>query len=320
MDEVHSLKSENNMKDVRFKLEMDKLVEMIQVMQNRENDLERDITEKVMKMYGETRYKSTSPNQSMRKSPSRGGKNQHNKEYKEVALNIETNNELKNTDIEINTNTKNMNENEEDVLNKSKSDREHSSNYIDTMSRQESHHENPYTNLIIELKHQIKYLESTVVEREEHFNALRSEYERYKFDSLKSSESMKKEIEHWQYQYNLQLVGTKTLYDEFVDIVEKKEKTLSETNTSFQYELEKKIIHLEKVNAHLTFEMEKINEKNLNYIRDSETKILRLNEQNAKLLEKYEDLWKVYENDLNTVTELVNRFLILDKCVKTKIS
>jgi len=180
---------------------------------------------------------------------------------------------------------------------------QHSSDYLEELSNPDG--ENYNNTLIAELKNQISFLETTVNEKEDKFLALKDEFEKSNFENIKVVEGLQKNLDSWQKEYNKQLVRNKTLYDEFEEWMSKKEKGIRDSFINVNNDLEKKILHLEKVNAQLMTEMDKINQMNAAYNKECDMKIKRFGEQNSKLLFKYEELWKTYEVDLNSLTDMV---------------
>jgi len=182
----------------------------------------------------------------------------------------------------------------------------HSSSFIDTMSKNDLNLDNLYSQtLITELKNQIKYLEITANEKEEKFLAYITENEKIISENEKAIEQLQKTNDIWQQEYNKQLVQNKTFYEEFALLMDKKEKAIRDSFLNSTNDLEKKILHLEKVNSNLADEMNKINQMSASYCKECDLTIKRLNEQNSKLLMKYEELWKTYEIDFNNLTDLV---------------
>ena len=322
IEEVQSLRGENNRKEIKYEVEIAKLEEQIKVMKNRENTIEREIMEKFQKQFASSPTKSLRSVRMGGKTPkiSPGKPSPHRSLFKDGEItnrsgkfNIELVNSASGTgnkkvnfgddeyyDNNIGSDLK-LGDNEMDENNENLED----SNFIDTISRQSSHLENPYTRLMMELKNQIKYLEHSNVEKEERYSALKLDFDNANYKKQQEVDLLQKSLKNWQYEYNKQLVKNKTIYDEFVEMSDIKEKSIKDTQTNFNNDLTKKIMHLEKVNSNLTREMEKINELNLNYSKDRDEKIARLEEKLAKLLLKYEDLWKSYEIDLNSLTDIV---------------
>jgi len=304
------------MKDLKYQVDTAKLEEQIDTMKNREIEKEKEIMEKLQKIYEERYRKGGSPTKSARsphKTPKQSPMISSRKNMIESASKSKFNLELigekseekKNFDYDMDFSGQHKiigHDDEDFGVNEMNGE---DSNFIDTMSRDESNTENPYTRLIMELKNQIKYLESVAVLKDEQNSSVKMDFERYKYDNIKTVEALKNDVEAWKFQYNSLLVKNQTLYDQFLEMVDKREQTIKETQVNQDYELKKKIMHLENVNAHLTIEMDRINEMNLSFAKDNENKINRINEQNSKLLVKYEELWKTYEVDLNALTDMV---------------
>lgn len=321
LEEVQSLKSEINSKEIHYKIQLDKLEDEIDVLKKKEKDfkdhilqLERTQKSTIDLRKGTSSVTNPSPKVRMKDVPSgtpRESLLKHEKSKNKSKFNLGSlNEEKKNNEQEINQvefeprdedlNLELNNAEDREMLDKSES-----SNFIDTMSRQASGLDNPYTTLIAELKNQIKYLETNSQEKDERFNALSQEYEKMCYENETTIEELKRSVEKWQGEYHQQLVRNKTLYDEYLEMVSKREKAMKDQYINFNFDLEKKVLHLEKVNSNLTSEMDKINEMNTSYTKESEAKIKRISDQNTKLLFKYEELWKQYEEDLNALTDLV---------------
>ncbi len=346
LEEVQSLKNELSIKEITAKIEIDKLEEQVERLKEREVEMkvkEKELQDKLAKggheskktkAYGslhssprsspkvapkkdpKLKSRKDSNPQSREKTPNKLveledhpklvehkdqmdiGKEEHEIQADIIPEGEEKKNESLNFDDKININT-----NEENELAES--------DFIDTGSRHVSEPENPYTSLIAELKNQIKFLEATAQEKEDMINALKEEYDNYQEDANQQIEELNQSVGHWKDEYNKQLWSNKTVFDKYVEMADLREKHVKEQHVSLAFDLEKKILHLEKVNNTLSSEMEKINEMNAAFTRENENRIIRLNEQNSKLLFKYEELWKTYEEDLNSLTDLVSTITLL---------
>ena len=335
MEEVQGLKSENYKKELTYKIEIDKLHGQIELMKNNENER----IEKGMKVrFEDSKLKGVSPKKSPSKSPKHANRSPKNpmKTNASASKSKFDKLELKETSSQQamsalvgtgvggpSVSDLNLREKIEEHKNQEEpfhleeneikgdgydnilvNESEHSSSFIDT--DQQELGDNPYAStLIAELKSQINYLETTVNEKEDMLKTIKAEFEKSVIDSAKNIGDLQKNLDSWQQEYNKQLVRNKTLYDEFSQWMDKKERALKSSYTESVFDLEKKILHLEKVNTNLTIEMDKINEMNQVYTKECELRVKRYSDQNNKLLLKYEELWKTYEVDLAGLTEMV---------------
>jgi hypothetical protein len=165
---------------------------------------------------------------------------------------------------------------------------------------------NPFILIINDLEERIAMFENLVKEKEHEIEGLKVTIAEHNKNSEIERENLIREIETLKGKYVNAISEKKTLTEEFNNLYEKRVEKSKKDGEKSIYELEKKILHLEKFNVKYEADFEKLAKMNTDSENAKSGEIENLKNNIKIIVDNYEGLYKAYEENLKTLIKQID--------------
>lgn len=167
-------------------------------------------------------------------------------------------------------------------------------------------HNNPFIPVIDDLEERVKLLEQTIREREA--DILESEEVNQTNEQIFAREkaALQLEITKWKEKYLLILATRKTISQEFSELNVKTTENIKRSMSKQTYDMESKILHLEKMNKKLNDDMSSMVKADHDIDHQKINQISNLKKDLKNLMDNYDDLYHNYEESLKILTKQID--------------
>jgi hypothetical protein len=169
-----------------------------------------------------------------------------------------------------------------------------------------SNNQNPYFPVIYDLEDRIKMLENVVKDKDQEISNLEKQQVIVKNETDKEFESLKRELDLWKQKYTQVLSNKKSLSNEYEEMYDKQSENYRTITDKTIYELEKKILHLEKINEKYEKDIEKLSKMNSDSENVKQSEIESLKTNMKILIGQYEHLYENYEDNIKILTKQID--------------
>lgn len=162
---------------------------------------------------------------------------------------------------------------------------------------------NPYLPIISDLEDRIKLLENIVKEKDVEITKLSFTQAEENSRIIKQNEILQKDIESWKQKYVSVLNSKKSLSEEYSELANSFQQNIKKETEKTIFDLEKKIVQLEKLNCKLEQDSEQISKMSAEseHYKQRELDILKTNTKTV--IDHYEQLYRVYEENMKNLTK-----------------
>lgn len=167
-------------------------------------------------------------------------------------------------------------------------------------------HNNPFIPVIDDLEERVKLLEKTIHEKEAEILELNEVINTNEQIANRNQEGLRVEINKWKEKYLLILATRKTISQEFSELNIKTTENIKKSMAKQVYDMESKILHLEKLNLKLNDDMKNITTADHDHDKQKLNQIINLKRDLKALLENYDDLYRNYEESLKLLTKQID--------------
>jgi len=167
-------------------------------------------------------------------------------------------------------------------------------------------HNNPFIPVIDDLEERVILLEQKVNEKDADIMELNEVISTNEQISLRGHSALQMEINKWKEKYLLILATRKTISQEFTELNAKTTKNIKASMSKQTYDMESKILHLEKMNLKLNNDMKAINSADHEITINKATQINNFKRDLKNLMDNYEDLYHNYEESLTILTKQID--------------
>lgn len=159
---------------------------------------------------------------------------------------------------------------------------------------------------ILSLEEQIRSLQGTITQLEFNEKDYKNKITQLENQIESITINSKDEISSWKTKYNSILTANKSLCSQYEEVLETKIKNYKKEMETNKYELEKKIINLEKLLVHKENDIKSLSEMNLNFNAKKDEEINSLKNQIKTQQSNYEIMFKLYNDHLQKMTNNLN--------------
>lgn len=167
-------------------------------------------------------------------------------------------------------------------------------------------HNNPFIPVIDDLEERVKLLEQTIREKEADIMELNEVISTNEQIATRAQAALQMEINKWKEKYLLILATRKTISQEFSELNAKTTENIKNSMSKTTYDMESKILHLEKMNQKLNDDMKAIVGADHDIDHQKVTQINNLKRDLKNLMENYDDLYHNYEESLKILTKQID--------------
>jgi hypothetical protein len=169
-----------------------------------------------------------------------------------------------------------------------------------------TNHVNPFLPLIHDLEERIKLLEETCNQKDQEIARGEDRRILQKSEADSEVEKLQKEIEALKGKYINVLSSKKSLSQEYGESHEEQTETFKRHTEMTIFELEKKVLHLERSNENYEQDMEKLVKMNAESENIKRTEIENLKSINSHLISHYEQLYLSYEDNMKNLVKQID--------------
>ena len=167
-------------------------------------------------------------------------------------------------------------------------------------------HNNPFIPVIDDLEERVKLLTQTIKEKECDIMELNEVISTNEQIAKKSISQLQTEIVKWKEKYLLILATRKTISQEFSDLNIKATENIKNSLSKITYDMESKVLLLEKLNDKLNFDMKAMTKADTDIETQKTSEISNLKRDLKNLMENYDDLYRNYEDSLTILTKQID--------------
>lgn len=167
-------------------------------------------------------------------------------------------------------------------------------------------HNNPFIPVIDDLEERVKLLEKTIHEKEAEILELNEVINTNEQIASRAQIALRLEINKWKEKYLLILATRKTISQEFSELNIKTTENIKKSMAKQTYDMESKILHLEKLNYKLNEDMKAMTKADHDHDKQKLSEIINLKRDLKALLENYDDLYRNYEESLKILTKQID--------------
>ncbi|MFO0515301.1 MAG: hypothetical protein ACK5YA_00450, partial [bacterium] len=167
-------------------------------------------------------------------------------------------------------------------------------------------HNNPFIPVIDDLEERVKLLEQTIREKDADISELNEVISTNEQIASRAQAALQMEINKWKEKYLLILATRKTISQEFSELNAKTTENIKKSMSKKTYDMESKILHLEKMNQRLSDEMKAMTTADHDIDHQKVTQIQNLKRDLKNLMENYDDLYHNYEESLKILTKQID--------------
>lgn len=167
-------------------------------------------------------------------------------------------------------------------------------------------HNNPFIPVIDDLEERVKLLEKTIHEKDAEIQELNEVINTNEQIAGRAQSALRVEINKWKEKYLLILATRKTISQEFSELNIKTTENIKRSMAKQTYDMETKILHLEKLNYKLNEDMKNIVNADHDHDKQKLNEIVNLKRDLKALLENYDDLYRNYEESLKILTKQID--------------
>lgn len=167
-------------------------------------------------------------------------------------------------------------------------------------------HNNPFIPVIDDLEERVKLLEKTIHEKEAEILELNEVINTNEQIACRAQSALRLEINKWKEKYLLILATRKTISQEFSELNIKTTENIKKSMAKQTYDMESKILHLEKLNYKLNEDMKAMTKADHDHDKQKLSEIINLKRDLKALLENYDDLYRNYEESLKILTKQID--------------
>lgn len=167
-------------------------------------------------------------------------------------------------------------------------------------------HNNPFIPVIDDLEERVKLLEKTINQKEAEILELNEVINTNEQIASRAQSQLRLEINKWKEKYLLILATRKTISQEFSELNLKTTENIKRSMAKQTYDMESKILHLEKLNTKLNEDMKNITKADHDHDKQKLNQIINLKRDLKALLENYDDLYRNYEESLKILTKQID--------------
>lgn len=167
-------------------------------------------------------------------------------------------------------------------------------------------HNNPFIPVIDDLEERVKLLEKTIREKDADIMELNEVISTNEQIAARAQASLQMEINKWKEKYLLILATRKTISQEFSELNTKTIENIKQSMSKTTYDMESKILHLEKMNIKLNDDMKAMLAADHDIDHQKVTQINNLKKDLKNLMDNYDDLYHNYEDSLQILTKQID--------------
>lgn len=167
-------------------------------------------------------------------------------------------------------------------------------------------HNNPFIPVIDDLEERVKLLEKTIHEKDAEILELNEVINTNEQIATRAQSALRLEINKWKEKYLLILATRKTISQEFSELNLKTTENIKKSMAKQTYDMESKILHLEKLNYKLNEDMKAMTKADHDHDKQKVNEITNLKRDLKALLENYDDLYRNYEESLKILTKQID--------------
>jgi hypothetical protein len=165
---------------------------------------------------------------------------------------------------------------------------------------------NTFLPIITEMEERVKKFEELVAEKDKEIEKLKFVKYDEKNRINREIEDIKRECEAWKNKYHSILSCNKTMSEEFLDIYKKDKDDNKKIVNDTIYDLEKKILYLEKTNKKFEDDVKKVVKMSKDVENTKQTEVDNLKYNIKLLLENYQLLYKSYNDNLSEMVKQID--------------
>ena len=167
-------------------------------------------------------------------------------------------------------------------------------------------HNNPFIPVIDDLEERVKLLTNTIKEKEADIMELNEVISTNEQIAQRAQLQLQTEITKWKEKYLLILATRKTISQEFSELSAKTTDNIKKSMSKSTYDMESKILHLEKMNKKLNDDMKAMVKADHDIDHQKVSEINNLKRDLKNLMENYDDLYHNYEDSLIILTKQID--------------
>jgi hypothetical protein len=165
-----------------------------------------------------------------------------------------------------------------------------------------------YVTIIGDLEDKLNDYNRVIKARDDEISALKNEINSIQYSNQQNQESLSKELNSWKEKYLMVFNNQKTLTAEISEFhIKKDENNRKEADKSI-YSYQKKVLHLEKLCAKYESDLESLSQQHITNDTQKQLEIENLKFNVKKLIENYDQINKIYEDNLKSMVVQFDNF------------